>query len=73
MNPYQQGEAAAIDSRPIGRLIAALTTPAALKVLWAAMCAMTQDVHSPQDNLSPEEWAVADRIFAKLNGVQNGE
>lgn len=54
------------------RLIAGLTNPAALKVLWAAMCSMTQDVHCPQDNLSSEEWDLADRIFAQLDGVQNG-
>lgn len=50
-----------------------LSTPAALKVLWAAMCSMTQDIHSPQDSLSEEEWEVADRVFAQLDEVQNAK
>lgn len=38
-----------------------------LRVLWAAMCAMTQDVHAPQDTLTEEQWDAAHEIYAKLN------
>lgn len=47
--------------------------PVVQKILWAAMCSMVQDIHSPQDNLSPEEWAIAERIFQELDEVQNAE
>jgi len=47
--------------------------PSVLKVLWAAMCSMTQDIHCPQDNLSAAEWEVANHVFAQLDGVQNAE
>lgn len=54
-------------------LIATLTNPSALKVLWAAMCSMAQDIHCPQDNLSADEWEVAHRLFAQLDKVQNAK
>ena len=38
-----------------------------LRVLWAAMCAMTQDVHAPQDHLTDEQWQAAHEIYDKLN------
>lgn len=48
-----------------------LADPIVCKVLWAAMCSMTQDIHCPQDNLSAAEWDVADNVFAQLDEVQN--
>lgn len=40
-----------------------LTDPETIKVLWTAMCAMTQDVHCPQDQLSETQWALAYKVF----------
>jgi hypothetical protein len=67
-------------SRPRIALICDQTTIAALhdiddpsivRVLWAAMCSMTQDVHCAQDNLSEDEWRLADRLFARLDAMVN--
>ena len=49
-----------------------LTDRSVIKVLWAAMCAMTQDIHSPQDNLTAEEWTKAEGVFSILDEVING-
>ncbi len=43
-----------------------ILTPAALKVLWAALAAMVADVHAPQDQLTPEEWDVAHKLLDSL-------
>lgn len=48
-----------------------LTNPAVVRVLWAAMCTMTQDVHGPQDQLSEADWAIADDMFRHLNEAMN--
>jgi hypothetical protein len=51
-----------------------LADASVVKVLWAAMCSMTQDVHSPQDQLSADEWAIADEVFRQLDeAVNNAE
>lgn len=39
----------------------------AIKVLHAAMLSMVQDVHVCQDNLTEDDWACADRLFAALD------
>lgn len=37
------------------------------KILWAAMHAMVNDIHSPQDNLTREEWAEAEWMLRELD------
>lgn len=49
------------------------TDPSVLKVLWAAMCSMTQDIHCPESNLTKGEWEVADQLFAQLNEIQDAK
>jgi len=44
---------------------------ASLKALWAALCSMTQDIHAPEDNLSEEEHAEAQRLFAAMDDEVN--
>lgn len=36
-------------------------------LLWAAMAAMSEDVHTPQDNLTVEQWATAELLFRRLD------
>ena len=50
-----------------------LEDPVIRKVLWAAMCAMVEDIHAPQDNLSEAEWLMAGRVFAVLNALADRE
>ncbi len=38
-----------------------------LEVLFAAMLSMVEDNHSAQDQLSPEQWERAERVYAQLN------
>lgn len=42
-----------------------------VRVLWAALCAMTLDVHAPQDQLSSDEWMLAERLFISLDQEMN--
>lgn len=37
-----------------------------LFAVWAALCVMTQDVHAPQDCLTEEQWAAAEKLYEKL-------
>lgn len=46
-------------------------SPLTQKVLWAAMWAMVQDVHSPQDMLTDEEWNHADVVHRILDQINN--
>jgi hypothetical protein len=48
-----------------------LHDPLIVKVLWASMCAMVKDVHSPQDNLSEDEWEMAEHLFIQLDALVN--
>lgn len=48
-----------------------LHDPLIVKVLWASMCSMVKDVHAPQDNLSKNEWEMAERLFIQLDALAN--
>lgn len=37
--------------------------------VWAALCAMVEDVHAPQDNLTEAQWAAAERLHARLTAI----
>jgi hypothetical protein len=39
---------------------------AELIAVWAALYAMVEDVHAPQDNLTEAQWAAADRLLKQL-------
>lgn len=52
-------------------MIAELLLTEDLKILWAAMVAMVDDVHCPQDNLSEEEWIRAGQLKAHLDVEYN--
>lgn len=39
---------------------------------WAALVAMVDDVHSPQDNLSEVQWAAAERALVALDKAIDG-
>ena len=40
-------------------------------VLWAAMQAMVEDVHTPQDNLTEHQWTVARGLLTNLDDRVN--
>lgn len=42
-----------------------------LIVLWAAMTAMGLDVHTPQDNLTPDQWRKAEVLHKRLDDEVN--
>lgn len=46
-------------------------TPKDIYVLWAAMVAMVQDIHSPQDNLTEQQWERAERLLQELDAYVN--
>jgi hypothetical protein len=46
--------------------VTTLTEPE-LKVLHAAMIAMVHDVHQPQDNMTVDQWKVAEDLCDRLD------
>lgn len=42
-----------------------------LRIVWAAMVAMTIDNHSPQDSLTEQEWRQAENMTAELNSMMD--
>lgn len=40
--------------------------------LWAALVAMLDDVHQPQDNLTEAQWAAAELLLVKLDAEIGG-
>lgn len=38
-----------------------------LYAVWAAMCAMTQDIHAPQDTMTEEQTEAADALWTRLD------
>lgn len=44
-----------------------------VKVVWAALMAMTLDIHTPQDNLSEAEWAIAERLTSEFTSMMDDE
>lgn len=42
-----------------------------LHAIWAAMCAMTQDIHAPQDTMTDEQTAAADVLWTRLDAEIN--
>lgn len=42
-----------------------------LHAIWAAMCAMTQDIHAPQDTLTDETVDAADALWTRLDAEIN--
>jgi hypothetical protein len=36
-------------------------------VVWAALQAMVNDIHQPQDQLSPRDWLIAEEMLARLD------
>jgi hypothetical protein len=44
-----------------------MTAPSKDRILWAALHAMVNDIHSPQDNLTGEEWAEAEWMLRELD------
>lgn len=38
-----------------------------LRIIWSAFVAMCDEIHSPQDTLSKEEWNRADKIKEELD------
>lgn len=43
-----------------------------LVACWAALVAYVDDIHAPQDNLTTEQWAAAERLTNVLNS-RSGE
>jgi hypothetical protein len=44
---------------------------AEIHVVWAALQAMVNDIHAPQDCLSLEQWQVADHLLTRLDAEVN--
>lgn len=42
-----------------------------LYAIWAAMCAMTQDIHAPQDTMTDEQTDAADALWTRLDAEIN--
>jgi hypothetical protein len=42
-----------------------------LYAVWAAMCAMTQDIHAPQDTMTDEQTEAADMLWTRLDAEIN--
>lgn len=42
-----------------------------IEILWAAMQAMVHEFHAPQDNLTPDQWARAEKLLASLDAAMN--
>jgi hypothetical protein len=42
-----------------------------LPVIWAALWAMVEDNHAPQDGLSGDQWERAERLLAELDARMN--
>jgi hypothetical protein len=41
-----------------------------LPIIWAALWAMVEDNHAPQDGLSEDQWVRAEWLLAKLDGPE---
>jgi hypothetical protein len=41
------------------------------KILWAAMAGMVLDIHTAMDQLTAEEWELAEQIFNELDQEVN--
>lgn len=48
-------------------------TPEDIYVLWAAMWAAVEDIHSPMDNLTDEQWDRAERLLKELDEYVNSK
>lgn len=46
-------------------------TPNDLRVLWASMQAMVNDIHAPQDTLTEKQWVRAERLMRELDDYVN--
>jgi len=42
-------------------------------VVWAALCSMVQENHSPQDNLTEEQWVLAEGLYNLLTAELDRE
>lgn len=42
-----------------------------LYVLWAAMQAMVNDIHAPQDRLTDKQWHLAEMMLKRLDSEVN--
>lgn len=38
-------------------------------VIWAAMLAMTHDIHAAQDQLTEEQWKIAEKVYHRFLGA----
>lgn len=38
-----------------------------LKIIWAALCGMVWDIHQPMDQLTKEEWELAEKMMKKYD------
>ncbi len=54
-------------ARPIARVRGQALTDADVYILWAAMQAMVNDAHAPQDTMAPKQWARATVLLAELD------
>lgn len=45
--------------------------PDKLYVLWAAMIAMVRDIHAPMDQLSEENWELAEQLLKEIDDTVN--
>lgn len=48
-------------------------TPIQKTVIFAALAAMSQDIHTPQDNLSELEWEEVDKMWAEIEAEMNSK
>lgn len=43
-----------------------------LRAVWAALVAMVQDIHAPQDLLSEDEWQAGEDLLARVTSMMEG-
>lgn len=42
------------------------------QIVWAAMQAMVNDIHAPQDHLSEAQWNRAAELLEEMDGIVGG-
>jgi hypothetical protein len=42
-------------------------------VVFAALCAMVEDIHTVQDQMTEEQWALAQKLLARLTKNVEGD
>lgn len=42
-----------------------------VEVIWAALVSMVEENHQPQDNLTADQWVIAENLLAEVSAVMD--